>query len=299
MATDNIMIGAQFLIAKYVPDLIRNEPRNIGVIVWSQAGVAARFQGVDKYGDFKTRNIPAFVQSPPTYKQWVNFWLAEIKRDEIEFIGTSKNITKASPEFVDALLTSGKENYFLKRGGAVLESITAEKLPKLVDELFSSLVIDAPEAGDEKDSSEFLEIQCEETIQKTNLPKNRFFKKQGMRVPCKIAQGVTQYVDFSYAIGNGAPVWLGQKVPLRKYPSERDLIIDAWLLRFRAVVDEGFVSQDKLTAFVCPTADQMEDKEIRNGLAALATRARVLNLNNREETQVALDKIAEIQVTEH
>lgn len=294
------MNGAQFLIAKYVPDLIRNEPRNIGVIVWSEAGVAARFQGVDKNGDFTSRNIPNFIQVQSTYKQWVNFWLSEIKKDKIEFIGKGKIAEKVSPDFVEALRTTSKENYFLDKGGAVLETITANKLPKLVDELFTNLVNDTPEpVEEEKYSTEFLEIQCEEVIQQTKLVKNRYFKKNGMTVPCKIATEVSQSVPFSYAIGNGAPLWLGQKVPLRKYPSERDLIIDAWLLRFRAVVDDGFVSKDNLTAFVCPTADQMQDKEIRNGLAALATRACVLNLNNRQEAQAALDKIAEIQVVEH
>ena len=293
------MTGTQFLVAKYVPDLIRNEPRNIGIIVWSEAGVAARFQGVDKYGDFTSRNIPSFVQSPPAYKQWVKFWLSEIQKDEVEFIGSSKIVTKASPDFVDALLTTGKGNYFLDKGGAVMENITPDKLPKLVDELFANLVNDTPEPVEEKDSTEYLEIQCEETIQKTKLVKNKFFKKQGMTVQCPIATKVTESIAFSYAIGNGAPVWLGQKVPLRKYPSERDLIIDAWLLRFRAVVDEKFVPKDRLAAFVCPTDAQMRDKAIRNGLDALASRARVVNLNNRQEAQAALDEIAEIQVSEH
>ena len=294
------MTGAQFLIAKYVPDLIRNEPRNIGVIVWSEAGVAARFQGVDKYGNFTIRNIPNFIQSPSAYKQWVKFWLSEIQKNEIEFIGIGKTASKASPDFVEALQTTGKESYFLNKGGAVLETVTAEKLPRLIDELFTTLVINAPEAVEEVNSTEFLEIQCEEAIQQTKLIKNKFFKKQGMKIQCPIDSAITEVIDFSYAIGNGAPVWLGQKVPLRKYPSERDLIIDAWLSRFRAMVEHSFVkSKDRLAAFVCPTDDQMRDKDIRNGLAILATRARIVNLNNRKETQAALDEIAEIQVVEH
>ena len=296
------MTGTQFLVAKYVPDLIRNEPRNIGVIVWSEAGVAARFQGIDKYGNFITKNIPSFIQSPPAYKQWVKFWLSEIQKDEVEFIGASKIVTKASPDFVDALLTTGKGNYFLDKGGTVLETITADKLPKLVDELFTTLVIDAPEVAEEQNSTEFLEIKCEEAIQQTNLAKNRYFKKQGTKVHCKIATEVTEVIEFSYAIGNGdgSSVWLGQKVPLRKLPSERGIFIDAWLLRFRVMVDEGFVtSKDRLAAFVCPTEDQSDDKDIRNRLAALSTRARVVNLNNKKETQAALDEIAEIQVGEH
>jgi len=293
------MTGAQFLVAKYVPDLIRNEPRNIGVIVWSDAGVAARFQGNDKHGNFKSKDFPDFIQSPTTYKQWVNFWMAEIKKEKIEFIGTSKIATKASPEFVDALLTTSKDNYFLDKGGAVLDAITEKKLPILVDELFASLVSDAPAAAKKQTSTTFLEIKCEEIIPQTKLGKNKFFRRQGWKVPCKRAAGNTEYVDFSYAIGNGSPVWLGQQVPLPTYPKELDLTIDAWLLRFQSVIVDGFVIKDNLTAFVCPTANQMQDKEIRNGLSALATSARILNLNNRQEAQAALDKIGEIQVAGH
>ncbi len=293
-------MSAQFLIAKYVPDLIRNEPRNIGVIVWSEAGVLARFQGVDKYGNFTSRSIPGFIQSPPTYKQWVNFWVSEIQKDKIEFIGSGKIADKASPDFVEALQTTGKGNYFLDKGGAVLEIITAEKLPLLADELFRTLVVDAPESVDDKDSTEFLEIQCEEVIKETKLVQNKFFKKEGMTIPCIMNPDLTEYIPFSYAIGNGKPVWLGQKVPLRKYPAERKLVIDSWLWRFESAVKHEFVdNKNRLAAFVCPTDAQMKDKEIRHDLAALATQARVLNLRDKDATQAALDEIADIPVAEH
>jgi hypothetical protein len=139
------MTGAQFLLAKHVPDPIRNEPRNIGVIVWSAAGIKARFQGMDKHGNFSSRNMPNFVKVPSVYKQWVQFWLAESQRHEIEFIGTGKIAAKTSPDFVEALQTTSKESYFLTKGGAILETITEAKLPILVDELFATLVVDAPE----------------------------------------------------------------------------------------------------------------------------------------------------------
>ena len=33
----------KYLIAKYIPDLNRMEPRNIGIVVWSPEGIEARF----------------------------------------------------------------------------------------------------------------------------------------------------------------------------------------------------------------------------------------------------------------
>ena len=37
------MNKTQYLLAKYIPDMHRFEPRNIGVIVWSPDGIEARF----------------------------------------------------------------------------------------------------------------------------------------------------------------------------------------------------------------------------------------------------------------
>lgn len=51
----------RYLIAKYIPDLRRMEPRNIGVIVWSPQGVAARFaaEKADTDGDVDGRSLPS------------------------------------------------------------------------------------------------------------------------------------------------------------------------------------------------------------------------------------------------
>jgi len=288
-------MSAQFLVAKYIPDLIRNEPRNIGVIVWSEVGTVARFIGADKYGNFDSNEIPDFIQSKPAFKQWVSFWLSEIKKQTIEFIGTSKVAEKSSPDFVEALQTTGKNSYFLHKGGDVLEVITGQKLQQLADELFRSLVVTEEQPVEELDSTEILEAECETVLKRTKLFNHRNFSKK-RTVQCKIASEV-EPIEFSYWIGNGAPVWLGQQVPLKKYPVERDRIIDATLWRFEAVIRDGFVSnKDMLGAFVFPTDQQMQDKDVQRRLAILGTHARVLNLRNRGDVQKELDALAEIPV---
>ena len=35
----------RYLLAKYIPDPLRMEPRNIGVVLWAEGNVAARFVG--------------------------------------------------------------------------------------------------------------------------------------------------------------------------------------------------------------------------------------------------------------
>jgi hypothetical protein len=37
------MNTAKYFLAKYIPDMHRFEPRNIGVVIWSPSGIEARF----------------------------------------------------------------------------------------------------------------------------------------------------------------------------------------------------------------------------------------------------------------
>ena len=60
------MSTPRYLIAKYIPDLQRVEPQNIGVIVWAPGVAAARFaaEKADRPGEVDGRSIPSFVTCP-------------------------------------------------------------------------------------------------------------------------------------------------------------------------------------------------------------------------------------------
>ncbi len=62
----------QWFVAKYVPDLVRGEPRNIGVIL-------RLFEGVLKY---RFWSIPPFVRDPTTYLAWVDYWTATMEKHQ-------------------------------------------------------------------------------------------------------------------------------------------------------------------------------------------------------------------------
>ena len=66
---------AQYLVAKYVPDIRRMEPRNIGVFVWMPGAISARFLQPDA--------VVPFVNEPETYNRWVRFWNEKIAQDEL------------------------------------------------------------------------------------------------------------------------------------------------------------------------------------------------------------------------
>jgi hypothetical protein len=131
------MSSTHYVLAKHVPDVFRGEPRNIGIIVWSELGVAAQFWGVDAYGVLDKRQVPPFVNSSDAYRQWVAYWLAEIHKPKIEFIGLRKFANAQSIEFLKAIQSGNSDIFFLQEAGVVLESVTRKELSTLAKELHS------------------------------------------------------------------------------------------------------------------------------------------------------------------
>src|SRR5690348_1103045 len=106
---------AKYLLAKYIPDLHRMEPRNIGVIVWSAAGVEGRFlaENPDKPGEVDGRSVPAFITSLSAYKQWIKYWKTSLEGEAYNPADGSQPIAVSAPEFLEALKASSKGNFVL------------------------------------------------------------------------------------------------------------------------------------------------------------------------------------------
>lgn len=115
-------MNAQYFVAQYIPDLFRNESRNIGVIVKTDFGFASHFVGENSDSDqIDGRKLKAF-NYPDVYRQWITYW-----RD---------CVTRAS---LDELLQSSSGHYQIIRGGEV--SDTGEDEPsKIATYLYSLLV---------------------------------------------------------------------------------------------------------------------------------------------------------------
>lgn len=66
---------ASWYVCKYVPDLMRDEPRNLGVIVHDDTGdLRFRFVGERSDGVVDGRRAQHWVNSVETYKLWVKHW---------------------------------------------------------------------------------------------------------------------------------------------------------------------------------------------------------------------------------
>jgi hypothetical protein len=114
----------QWFLAKYMPDLRRREPKNVGVILFAGDRVLSRFLAEDVNDPSKIdgRTIRHKVGSPDNYRDWVHFWRATAA-------GGPEQITARRPV----------DNYYLERGGQQLAGSASEP-DELLTRLYAQLV---------------------------------------------------------------------------------------------------------------------------------------------------------------
>jgi len=111
-----------YWIVQHIPDVFRNEPRNIGVIVSNGDSTRAKFFGEDENGQLDGRKLKS-LPYPEVYRQWVSYWRRELLND---FEDMEK-------------FTIG--NYRLMRSGEV-EDIGSDNLDEVLEYLYTVLVSD-------------------------------------------------------------------------------------------------------------------------------------------------------------
>ena len=129
-------MSLSFLIAKYVDDLARNEPVNVGVIVFDEQRAVARFQGeaLDK-GTFDFRRMGKKIGAPRTFKSWVDYWRRAL--DDPSALGVEASSVS---EVIETLLRMRQENFFLQHGGTILADASDATLEETRDRLYERLV---------------------------------------------------------------------------------------------------------------------------------------------------------------
>ncbi|MFL5241024.1 MAG: hypothetical protein ACJ8FY_02865 [Gemmataceae bacterium] len=65
--------AAQYFIAQHIPDLFRQEQKNVGVFVNKDGKIAARFAGETAIGNLDRRKLKG-MSFPDVYAQWVEHW---------------------------------------------------------------------------------------------------------------------------------------------------------------------------------------------------------------------------------
>jgi hypothetical protein len=260
----------RIILAKYAPDLSRMEPRNIGVFVWAKGQVRAKFLA-DEQADF--------VNDAKTYARWRKFWEAEISGDEIRPM-RGKPVPKASPDCMDALVSTQEGNYILVDAGEVLQSVGKRELGSVVESLYRELV--APKERSDGKAGSTLKQQCETLLAASGLSRRPDYRAK-FPVVCGL-YGSRRTLHASYGFGNGVPLALVQRVVLSSEAS----VNNAGLILFEAA-NEGLLKQSHCGALVQKSAIN-NSKTARSGYEWLRGFCQVIDV----EEPTAAESLTEL-----
>jgi hypothetical protein len=284
------MSHPHYLIAKYIPDLQRVEPRNIGIVVWTPEATEARFlaEKSSQTGDVDGRSIPGFVASHSAYRQWIAFWRGQVGRLDIVPATGGARVSRRSPEFLSALMAANRGNFVLAEGGHVLDSVELEQLPALADHLFRALV---ETSGPEEPRDPSLDELCNDLIRDSRLAGHPMFKPQ-YTVDCQVGAGAVEEFEFTYGLGNGVPYHLIQRLPLPKGKRLRQKYINDVAWKFDRVIQAKVIDGNSGSILIYPTDEQRTEDDVKRGIRVLESITNVLDLKEYDRARDTLVRLS-------
>lgn len=296
------MTNAQFLVAKYIPDLQRFEPRNVGIIVWTPDGLAAQFlaEYPERPGEVDGRRKPDFFQSLNAYRQWVRFWRKTIDQAEERMInGVTR---RAGPEVLEKLKASSKGNFVLVDGGFLLDPVPAYELPKLVGQLFQKLVfqklVGTHEAAVLAEGPS-LEQRCNHIFDTLPLPPEVKLLHD-YAIPCQIGDMERQF-RFDYVLKNGSVQGVYDQFPLPHWKKVRHTNafwsrVDAAAFKFDKVIEENVTNRAHTAALILAEEEDYSDPDIGKAIDLLNSVTHIVNVADMPRAAQVMERLA---VTEH
>jgi hypothetical protein len=149
-------MSAIFLVAKYLPDLERQEPRNIGVIAWSRGRVFTKFIEAD--------NID-FVADLDNYRRWIAHWNRLANEPRIQ-VYRERPATKRSIRFIKQIQMTQDGNYRLQDGGEIPDA-TTENLDEAARFIYSRIVAPVRTPAVEREPS--LTAKCAQVLKDAGI----------------------------------------------------------------------------------------------------------------------------------
>jgi hypothetical protein len=266
----------RYLIVRYISDLARSEPKNIGVVLASSQGVMAKFLG-EKDNRLDLRSVRSLVSHTPSYKQWIDYWRHVISQ-EIE------------PERkLDEILASSRGNYVVSEGDVVyLPPDVAADPHRTLSHLFYLLVSEFPQQQEEE-AELSLSARCDEIIKRFDLRRNPHFKEAPV-VDVTLSTNVKQLIVPSFAWVNGTEVYF-QKVSIvgaRPDASQKNVNNAAWIFEKLKLGNK-----ERITRALVKVTEQAAPEEVIARLTDPAEYVRLLGSLSDEVVNVDDDERVE------
>lgn len=276
------MANCRYLVAKYVPDVFRNEPVNIGVLTWIDGKVCWRFLGQRSNGiiNGKAPGIAGRINSVQNYKQWIESWVHHLKSEQLQTRDRG-TVKKESPDFMGAMVAYGSGNYILESGGELAEDAESGEIKDVTDYLFDSLVRIEEE---DKDPYKSVEEVRNQLLKEADVIMNPRVKMD-WPVPLQL-RGKDFKPAFNLYIGNGTPEVLGQMVPLTSQGRTAQNSARATELLFLRVLDAQILPQDRCIAFVYTREDEEVSDVVSTSLEELSLVSTIVDITKDRQSAV-------------
>lgn len=281
------MNQTRFLIAKFAPDLRRMEPRNFGVVVWSNGEIISRFAGETTVGGKSVIRPPAHLhmESANAYRQWVDYWRLIMSRSTIK--GSDGVARKCSdPEFVDILKSKSREQFMLVEGGYLLDSYKKKELQQIADELFEELVARPVEQESQHRTAVVkLKAACKQALDESGLPKRSDFFTG---YPCTFHVGkASEGFQFDYGLHDKHPEAIFQRVAIWNANETHSTAF-----RFQHICQEYSLDKQQCASLIYATKDELAEKETKRHYALMREMGTVINMTDISTAAKALRKLA-------
>jgi len=194
----------EFILAKYVPNLSRMEPRNIGIFLWWKGTLCAKF--LDDIEAIRKKDRAS-------YREFVSDWNRMIDNKAIETV-RGKVVPTSSPLCLKTILENEEDSFLFVDAGHVSSAIKKSEIEEVTAKLFSDLV--APHGARERESraSRTLHMACLQILEETGITSREDFHTN---VPIELdVFGVKKPFRFSYGLGGKDPNVIYQRVNITR-----------------------------------------------------------------------------------
>jgi hypothetical protein len=201
-------------------------------------------------------------------------------------------VPRSSPDFVDALISSGEGNFTLVDAGVILEPVSINNIHDITADLFQQLVSTHTEPTEVEEERNIQRL-CDRIIAETKVSIDPNFKR-GYAVRYNVGD-VTINLDLDYAYRNGALRRAYRRVPLPETKRDREHSLLSSMYVFNAMLESEMVaSKDDLVALIGPRPAQKESSDVNDYLAALANKARIIDVSDKEQALGEFESLKEL-----
>ena len=282
----------RYLLAKYIPDAQRMEPRNIGVVLWADGNLMARFVGESDPPDSRSR-LPVRLGIPDrhVYEKWIGYWREQIEKPSLTRDADGCAVDRNDPEFLDALTTKSDFAFMLVPGGTLRTDVSASELKDAVSDLYNRLVLeeaDSPEMKSEAESTVLRNAWSKLATQaqlRSNPDYQDDFEFLGLAKHKQRTFKFDAAIQPRFAVdARMVPKALFQRVILTKQSS-----VCTAAFMFECMVEENDMPKEKCAALVYASDGDLKRPEYRDSFELMNEFCRVINLCDKQK---ALEEVA-------